>query len=670
MVPRRALRIVAVVLLLLSLAVPAAVYKVPWLVLSIQLVAASWLLYFCAERPVIRIVTVRARNGGKVRRRLFETLARVLLGVQSLRSSRRREQQLRSVLGTLTTCAVLFNPDVGAASVVRSSFGHPVATLVAAVVCLAITCFYHLISSCRGRGLRSPSPSDDFSSPRTSSVVQVTLRKLRSCFEANLSVWHRRSGANSVLNDLHELDDAALNELLARIPQSLLMQTLGSIEGTVALLCMDRADDLSVASKSRLLQALMRMQLTSCENAEAAVENLLLTTGGDDLSSLKCLQDGRGDIHSIRKLVFQDIMSREVQTRVLDHFLAEGMAQVAHRALLASRHFRWLMRQCRGHRCVPKSLQSLRLETGDEEDEETQSGASYDGGSFNSWLKVLFDIDDTLMCSGGQRPAGVDTRYPKHAVYPGFTTLLRELQGGSGVNQLVALSARPHMFGDIVEKGVFQRFSRLIEKHGLPTMPDLLPGALDTGIEFMISGGDDSGMRALAKKKFESFSQYLELYPEFRIVFFGDNGQGDFGVGREMHRRFPANVEQVWIHKVQRMEETPFYTKDFEGPIEFVDDYVMAAISAATRPVPLITPEGLRRVVLAAAEDFGRIDNWHGSEQREAEERRLSTSFASARQVLQGFGICEAWMEEAMQGTQEPPEEEAVGQPAEELAKQ
>lgn len=33
-------------------------------------------------------------------------------------------------------------------------------------------------------------------------------------------------------------------------------------------------------------------------------------------------------------------------------------------------------------------------------------------------LKVVSDIDDTLMSSGGHFPAGVDTRFPKYAPHP------------------------------------------------------------------------------------------------------------------------------------------------------------------------------------------------------------------------------------------------------------
>lgn len=41
--------------------------------------------------------------------------------------------------------------------------------------------------------------------------------------------------------------------------------------------------------------------------------------------------------------------------------------------------------------------------------------------------QVVSDIDDTLMCSGGNFPAGSDTRYPKGCVYPGVLAFYRGL---------------------------------------------------------------------------------------------------------------------------------------------------------------------------------------------------------------------------------------------------
>jgi hypothetical protein len=40
-------------------------------------------------------------------------------------------------------------------------------------------------------------------------------------------------------------------------------------------------------------------------------------------------------------------------------------------------------------------------------------------------------VDDTVTCSGGSWPAGMDTSYPKKAVYPGVLAFYRELDLGT-----------------------------------------------------------------------------------------------------------------------------------------------------------------------------------------------------------------------------------------------
>lgn len=42
-------------------------------------------------------------------------------------------------------------------------------------------------------------------------------------------------------------------------------------------------------------------------------------------------------------------------------------------------------------------------------------------------MKILSDVDDTLWSSGGKWPAGIDTSYPSHAVYPGALCFYEEL---------------------------------------------------------------------------------------------------------------------------------------------------------------------------------------------------------------------------------------------------
>ena len=67
----------------------------------------------------------------------------------------------------------------------------------------------------------------------------------------------------------------------------------------------------------------------------------------------------------------------------------------------------------------------------------------------------MSDIDDTLACSGGVFPAGVDYSFPKHTLYPGVLAFYRELDLGNNesgewdkerLGNMVFLSARPHIY--------------------------------------------------------------------------------------------------------------------------------------------------------------------------------------------------------------------------------
>merc|ERR1719357_2396424 len=134
------------------------------------------------------------------------------------------------------------------------------------------------------------------------------------------------------------------------------------------------------------------MRLSSCSSAELAIQSLLLSAEGDDLSELKCIMDGFGDIHSMHKLVFQDLSDLNIRDRVLNHFLHEGTSQVAQRALMSSGHFRELLQWGKRYSCIPKNLAFFRDSDRDTSPNSLAQAAecpSYDGRrGGHSWLKI------------------------------------------------------------------------------------------------------------------------------------------------------------------------------------------------------------------------------------------------------------------------------------------
>ena len=239
-------------------------------------------------------------------------------------------------------------------------------------------------------------------------------------------------------------------------------ETRGARTELVDLLAVQRVADLNVHSRVVLLDALQQMPLAACPGrAELWVRNVILWTKGDELTELKTLCDLKGDIHSLHRLVYHDISQGHVRREILKHIQREASVHAAHR-LLSTRISR---------------LRSARR--GDR--------------------KVLSDIDDTLMSSGGVYPAGIDRRWPRKAVYPGVLAFFRELDlGVSGerdgeqltftpsapsgrLGNLVFLSARPHVFGDLAERSSYAKFTHLLQSRRLHAMPTMLTGRAGNG---------------------------------------------------------------------------------------------------------------------------------------------------------------------------------------------
>ncbi|CAE8699408.1 unnamed protein product, partial [Polarella glacialis] len=70
----------------------------------------------------------------------------------------------------------------------------------------------------------------------------------------------------------------------------------------------------------------------------------------------------------------------------------------------------------------------------------------------------------------------------------------------------------------------------------------------------------------------------------------------------------------------------------------------MAAADAATRPVPLVSKEGLKRIVIQAVQDFNKITGW-SENCREAEVERLNQSILRACAVLRALDVDDAEVE-------------------------
>jgi hypothetical protein len=384
------------------------------------------------------------------------------------------------------------------------------------------------------------------------------------------------------------------------------------------ILAVERIGELSVASRAIVLDALQRMKLSAHNSSEIFAKAIILKTREDRLSELKSLMDSKGDSHSMHKLIYKDIRSQLVRTEILDHIQKQAKIQAA-RTIIGSK-----ARRKRGF----------------------------------AWRKIVSDVDDTLLCSFGSFPAGLDKSFPKKTLYPGVLAFYRELDLGLGggetwddarIGNLVFLSARPHVYKDVSQRPTFDTFRWLQDARGLHTCPSLLSGNLDSGSRFFFRGS----MQPLATDKYHNLKEYMTLYPEFKFVFVGDNGQGDVRALEMIleNNSLASNIERVYIHKVQSISAT--FTKNLVfdlfsgGYFYFFDTYVDAACDAYMNG--LIRCTSLQRIMVEAKRDFRIIlqsewnnvgdSNEESSTQKDVQQRKLNVSLDRGNGELAKSGL-------------------------------
>lgn len=359
------------------------------------------------------------------------------------------------------------------------------------------------------------------------------------------------------------------------------------------LLAEQRLPVLTVPSKVILLDALQRLPLTALPGAEDHVVNIIKSTKRNEVSQLKNLMDAKGGVYSMHHLLYKDIRSSTRRKEILEFIQREARVHMAH-AQIGTTEGR-MRRQL-------------------------------------SWRKIISDVDDTLSCSGNSWPAGIDFSYPKKAIYPGVLAFYRELDLGVGTEELwrdepgnlVFLSARPHVYKDISESVTYDKFNTLRKTHGLYTFPTLLAGSLDSGSRFVLQGDPEP----LAKKKFDNLCEYLSIYPEFRFVFVGDNGQGDVRTAEMVSKdgNTAEQLQRIYIHAVKDRCETHVSDHTFlsSRSICFFDTYIDAAIDACQHK--LIHARGLRRVMEEAKVNFLMITDESWLEEKVTKSAASSSS--------------------------------------------
>lgn len=346
---------------------------------------------------------------------------------------------------------------------------------------------------------------------------------------------------------------------------------------------------LSVRSRVALINALQKFGLRAHAHCHKYVYDLVTTLSGHPLLNLRLQIDDHTEYYNFHHLVYADVQAADIRRDIISHI---GKHQVT---------------------------------------------------GLNQ-IKILSDIDDTMLAGGGY-PAGCDLSYPKHVPYPGVFAFYKALDVGTedhhtdsslnNIGNLVFLSARMHSYRGGSENVSYKKFRELRKReNGLHTNPIILAGDLGS-VKSM--WGDFSPM---AMKKLRNFEEYRCLYPEYKFIFIGDNGQGDAITGQQMCSRGgvgdgdgDGSVIAVFIHLVQPLELTPGYKADvpYHKKIHFFETYVGASVVAMK--LGLISRQSLMDVVVAVQRDW-KLITWNEAGAFIAPRQSLNNELKQACDIL------------------------------------
>lgn len=230
--------------------------------------------------------------------------------------------------------------------------------------------------------------------------------------------------------------------------------------------------------------------------------------------------------------------------------------------------------------------------------------------------KVLSDIDDTVVS------ALHDRRFPRGVVYPGVLALFDALDRGPhdapfSTGDLTFVTARP---GDVF--GLVENHTRAsLRKAGVSTSSVLTGGLLALMTHDRMAG-----------MKVENISHYHALFPEYRIVFLGDSGQGDIVVAEALRRDYSHVLDLVLIHDVVGMpDEEKERLRGLE--IHVVDTWIAGATLAQARG--LVSGTGVAQVGAEALRGLDAV-TWASPDQERTTRALFERDLAAAAPPLPG----------------------------------
>jgi hypothetical protein len=173
----------------------------------------------------------------------------------------------------------------------------------------------------------------------------------------------------------------------------------------------------------------------------------------------------------------------------------------------------------------------------DNEDRQKNILAHFRTAPRESRVKVLTDVDDTMMANL------VDQRYAKGTLYPGvvaFYDALKQEPFATPHIPITTLSARPDPVAGIGEEASLRKIRDLTANQLSPSgqSGELKSSVIGT-VETLTRASNKSYLKRLSDRvpftkedeigrvKFANCQQFCAVFPEYQYVFVGDSGQAD-----------------------------------------------------------------------------------------------------------------------------------------------
>jgi len=214
----------------------------------------------------------------------------------------------------------------------------------------------------------------------------------------------------------------------------------------------------------------------------------------------------------------------------------------------------------------------------------------------NVW-HILTDIDDTLFPHPGNIVmngiAGKDRSWTKKTPYPGIHSFYNSFYKTIDNNHAkysTVLSATPgclkfnRLNNDTLHKILGEKYGFIQGTDSKRVVLSRNPFSQETYEEY-------------GKLKFERFTQYFRIFPEYNFVFIGDNGQGDVFAGMSMldyiNNNGPTQKCYVLIHKISEDGEIYKSSPEMHKNLFYFENYYEAAKKLHELSI-IKNPEGIK----------------------------------------------------------------------------